>query len=91
MLSRTATVAPASTSSPGCTGIDDHDGRRRGADDPGLVADDPVGEAVHLDEVAAGAGDGADLVASATDDQAALELVEPVEVDVAAWPSTSTR
>ena len=42
MLSTTATTSPASTSSPGATGIDDDDRRREVAHEAAVVARDPV-------------------------------------------------
>ena len=82
MLSRTTTVWPASTSSPTRDADGDDDGRRRRAHDALLVAGDPVGDAVDLDQVRRGGVRRHDGEALAADGEPALQRAEPVDVDV---------
>ncbi len=57
-------------------------GRGRRAEHAALVAADPVGHAVDLDQRARAVGGGDHVVAAAADDQATVELVDPVHADV---------
>ena len=58
MLSSTRIGASASTSSPTATGVATTSAGRGRADDAALVAADPVGDAVHLDQVDRAVGGG---------------------------------
>ena len=58
MLSSTTTASPTATSSPGDTGIDTTTAGAEAADHTPLVARDPVGDTVDLDQEVGARSDG---------------------------------
>ena len=81
MLSRTTSVAPASTSSPTATGMATTTAGDDGADQAGFVLADAMTYAVHLDEEPGGARGRDDREAVVAKDESTLEFAEPFDLD----------
>ena len=84
MLSSTSTGAPAATWSPAGDWRGDDEGGGGGAQHATLVAADPVGHSVDLDEVDRSVGGGDEAVATALDGQPAGVRVDALQVGVEA-------